>query len=204
MKPILLILLIIGVIYYDYWEDIHDRDDWEQLQLYSIVLKGNSWQSLNIQLPPKVDTGYRVTEYKIAIPHRYQLKRKQYIIDIEVNPNDHSWPINLQMTTLRKPDLQALKVASSWLGNCGKTGAWEPEAKRFSSWGSGYFTKPKAIGFLWYPGTGYCTEGIPETAEHASSFPIQLKIFDGSDLIGEEQIDFEIFENGIMKYIVMP
>ncbi len=213
MKAIFLVVLVIaGIIYYDYWEDINNKDSssWKQLTLYSIRLEGDEWKKLDIRLPPEKNGRLDVIEYKIAIPYRYYLERELYIIDIEVNPTAHIGSTSLQIVTTRQSDGQILSVETSWGGRCGlvgnitKAGSWDSDLDKLQSMGYPYFTNPKSVGFLWYNGMKYCKEGSSETIEHASSFPIIMKIYDGLDLIGEEQIDFEIFENGIMKYILMP
>lgn len=212
MKPLLVVLLIIGLIYYDFWEDINNKDsgNWKQMTLYSVQLEGEEWKKLDVRLPADVDGHLDFIKYEVPIPHRYSLERLAYIIDVEVNPSGHNGLVSLQMLTTKKSDGRFLRVESSWSGNCGivgntsKTGSWDTKLDKIQSMGHPYFTNPKAVGFLWYPGTGYCAKDAPQTAEHASSFPIILKIYDGSELIGEEQINFEIFKNGIWKYILMP
>ena len=206
MKVVILIFIIIGAIYYDFWEDINNKDNWKTLTLNNIRLKGDVWQRSDIRFPSGIDGHTDYIEYKVAIPHRYLLERERYIVDIEVSPTEATQQIAVQIVTTRQSDGQRLKVESSWHGNCGTTdlaeniGSWFTELREPKSIRHHYFTDPKAIGFTWDRGNLYCTEDTPKTIEHASSFPILLKIFDGSALIGEEQIDFEIFGNGIMTY----
>ena len=214
MKPMLLTLVIVsimaGAIYYDYWEDINNKNNWEQLPIYNIRIKGDSWQALDIQLPPQLNVAYNVMEYEVAIPHRYRLEREHYVIDIEVNPTGHSLQANLQILTTHNSGSHKLRVESSWEGNCGSIGkaskkkSWGTRTDKIETLGSPFLTDPKAIAFVWRRYTGDCTKDALETIEFASFFPIILKIYDGLDLLGEEQIDFEIFKNGVRKYLVMP
>ncbi len=175
----------------------------QEMKLYSIRLKGDLWKRQEVRLPSKFDHDYSWSKYNREVAHKYQLERDAYHIDVEVNPAGHGLQTNFQLLITRNLDQKVLKVESSWGGSCGKIGSWKPKPNLTTSWGTGYFTKLDAVGFLWGPG-GYCAKGDPNTAEYASSFPIILKIYDGEHLIGEEQIDFEIFENGIMEYSVMP
>lgn len=146
----------------------------------------------------------------IATPHQYLLTSREYTIVFEINSKGHSWPINAQIIVGSNFENKILNVKSHWQGSCGKVeklsknGRWDNRKDRLDSWGYGFFDNPKAIGFLWYPGTGYCQIGVPEMPEYASKFPIELEIYDGQKLIGTEKIDFEIFNNGIVYYVVMP
>ena len=183
---------------------------WQEMTLYSIRLQGDDWQRLEIRQPLQVDHDYSSSKYDVKIPHHYKLERKKYVIDISVKPNEHDWQTNLQILMTNKLDTRILSVESSWAGNCGivgqtsAAGEWSNRPDKLKSVGHPFFTDAKTTGFLWYPGTNYCKNGISQTAEHASKYPITLKIYHDADLIGEEQINFEIFKNGIRKYIVMP
>jgi hypothetical protein len=211
MKFVAMVVVIIAMIYYDFWEDVNnkDSDSWKQQSLYSIRLKDDVWTKFDIRIPTEVDARLQFIDYDVPIPHRYQLEREAYTIDVEVNPTERFWPMALQMLTTSQSDSRPLRVESSWNGNCGivgntsNDGDWDSELDKGLSMGHPYFTNPKAVGFLWADDAGYCKEDMPQTVQHASSFPIILKIYDGPKLIGEEQIDFEIFENGIRRYILM-
>ena len=212
MKFVLIISCIVSMIYYDFWEDAQNmyRDRWQEMTLYNIRLKGDVWKWLEVRLPSKADHDYSSSKYDVKIAHRYQLDRKKYTVNVEVNPSNHGWQTTLQILTVSKLNSQVLNVEASWAGNCGligktsKTGRWQTPLDKIESLGYPFFTDPKAIGFAWRPTRSFCTDDSLETPEQASSFPIIIKVFDDGNLIGEEQIDFEIFENGIKKYIVMP
>jgi GTPase SAR1 family protein len=206
---LVLLVLLVAFVYYDFQQDIHNRDRWPQSPLQSIVFKGDLWQPLDIRLPTEVDNQQYWIKYNSPIPHLYQLTRKNYQINIEVNPprrNVYIGPISLQILATRTSDDKALRVEISWQGNCArvgkisKTGKWDTYQERYDDMTDFYFTDPSAVGFLWGRGSGGCRKDTPEAMQQASSFPISLKIYDGSILLGEAQIDFEIFENGISKF----
>lgn len=183
---------------------------WQEMALYNIRLKGDVWQRLEIRLPSKADHDYSSSKYDVKIAHRYQLERKKYTVNVEVNPSNHGWQTALQILTVSRLNSQILNVKASWAGNCGligktsKTGRWQTQLDKVESLGYPFFTDPKAIGFVWRPTRHFCINDVLETPEQASSFPIIIKVFDDGNLIGEEQINFDIFKNGIKKYIVMP
>jgi hypothetical protein len=207
---LVLLLLLIAFLYYDFWQDMHNRDRWPHTTLQSIVVKGDLWTPLDIRLPTEVDNQQHWIKYTTPIPHRYQLKQEHYKIDIEINPVKEIGPTVLQILATRTSDAKVLSVELSWGGNCArigklsKTGQWDTNREKYDAMGGLYFTNPRAVGFLWYRGTMYCKNDTTETMQQASSFPILLKIHDDSTLLGEAQIDFEIFENGISKSRGMP
>lgn len=189
---LVLLAITYGFISYLYSVDIDDIDSWEQMPIYNIRFKEGPWRALDIRIPPQLKTGYNRIEYQVAIPHRYQLTQKDYVIDIEVNPTRHSMQANLQILVTSSSESQELRIEPSWAGNCGEIGS----SRTF------LLTNPKGISFVWRRHSGDCSEEVLENIENVSFDPILLKVYDGSKLLGEERIDFEIFNNGIMRYVV--
>lgn len=203
---ILMIAFILCIWLYALWDDAYNSDNWAQSPIYSIRLKGELWEKSDFYSPYEKGPNMYMVQYAVAIPHRYQLKLEAYTIDVEIRPIDHRGANAFQVLTIPKIDGQILRVESSWDGGCGLTGLisemgmWDDESQTKYLTGQSYFTDPKAIGFLWGHYARYCQNKVIETIEQVSAMPLMLKIYDGENLIGEEQIAFEIFKNGIKKH----
>ena len=171
---------------------------------YSIRATGGGWRIENVRLP---ETDRYQLSKAVPIPHLYQLEREEYLVSVEVNPNGYGHQIILQISITSK---LPLTVESAWEGDCGRVGALADLEQRFISvWQEVYFTKPEftkpgSVGFIWNPGAGFCAPNADESPETASSFPIMLKIYNESTLVGEERIDFEIFQNGYNSWTDYP
>jgi hypothetical protein len=193
MKPVAFIIIVILI-------GLFLRECIHELPIYSLQVKGEAWESSDFRVPkysnsPKI--GGRVYFSKeIKIPHKYKLARDNYIVYVSFNPKDEHWAVNLQISALLKLNKEKLRVESIWRGNCGvshlfNSGSFEEEVYRQM-----YLIDSFSTGFVWEAGTESCT------AENASKYPIELKIFYRDNLIGEEKVDFEIFRNGKILYIV--
>lgn len=136
-------------------------------------------------------------EYEVAVPNRYQLSRDHYIIDIEINPTRHGTQTNMQIVAQPTSETgdRYLRIEPQWQGQCGMI--LTPK--------SHFITNKNAIGFAIERHRQNCKELKQNNGKLVSPLvinPIKLKIYDGATLIGEEQIDFEVFYNGIRRYLV--
>ena len=198
MKGILIVFLVVAIVLSGC---VHKKTK------FNIRIEGDDWQR-DDYLPPRFTLQGKLFLGVQEVPQLYKLERDTYRIDVRVNATKHSLLTSLQISVLGRPLSRQLRVEPFWEGNCGKIGHWGNETviadQLVTSWGYPFFDDPLAVGFIWYPGTGYCTQGIPQTPEQASAFPIILKIYGDTGLIGEEQIEIEIFQNGYMYYLVTP
>lgn len=203
-RILFVVLALLTAIYQYFWISYNNPDNWRKRPIYNIRITHSDWQSSDISLPSeKIRLTYLLIEPEIAIPFSYRLDREYYSIDLLVNPTGHPWQVNLQLEA-HHSDGHLLTIKPSWAGNCGKIEKIIEQSRTRNNrsvfyWGTDFFTKADAIGFQWYPNTGYCDEQLPKTAEYASQFPIILEIYNGEQMIGKEEIPIEIFVNGIAR-----
>ena len=136
-------------------------------------------------------------QYEVAIPNKYKLVRDKYMIEIELNPIRHGTQTNMQIVALAISDtaMDYLNIEPSWEGECGEL----LDSK------SHFIANKNAVGFAIEDGMQNCSESEQNNGKLLVPLvinPITLKIFDGDNLIGEEQINAEVFYNGIHKYLV--
>ena len=194
---VILIVLYFASFYYLMWARQFDDDNWHQLAIYNIRINDNQWQGLDIGLPLISRGGVNKMEYEVAIPNRYRLIRDNYIIEVELNPTKRITQANMQIAAKAKADSgdRYLNIELNWQGKCGEL---LDSASRF-------IANKNAVGFAVDPYSSGCLKLIPFNEKLESPLtvsPIGLKIYDGENLIGEEQINLEVFSNGIRKYLV--
>ena len=192
-----LVVLLNAIFLFAYWARQFDEDSWHQLPIHNIRINDSHWQRLDIDLPIVTRGSNNIMEYEVAIPNRYQLVRDKYIINIELNPTNHGSQANIQIVALAISDtaMDYLKIEPSREGNCGEL----LDSTSF------FIVNKNAVGFAVEDDMENCGELARDNDKLLAPLvinPITLKIYDGEDLIGEEQINLEVFYNGIHKYMV--
>lgn len=168
---------------------------------YSLVLNvSDDWDKDSVVLP-QVQTGSLIGAQ--AITHKYLLHRDSYSLEILINPQGHSIPVNFQAQAVRRSDGGRLGLECRWRGPCGNCSSVQQGFPRWQR----FFTDPEGIGFLWSPEL-YCSRSSSthgdELALEASNIQLIIKVLDESELVGEETLQLRIERNGFRFLIATP
>ena len=195
-------------------------DGWKKENFHLPIMNSQSRFIETVQIPHLYQLERK--KYLICIEvnpkdHGYQTILQISIVrrsDSENTRDDSTWDNcdkladfasdSIYAMTKRTPDPANLRADSTWEGgSCARIGTLADLVTDDAAIWFTYFTRLESVGFLWFP--PFCIpRGSTQSPEQASAFPIMLKIYDQNVLIGEERIDFEIFQNGSIVYTDYP